>query len=107
MVNRSATWAEWDEELLAAELQDLQASDFDLNLTGFDTKEIDDLILDDLQEEDATPPLPVYPVTRTGDLWLCGSHRILCGGRDRLGGGHAATWRKQAVLDGDRSALRD
>ena len=47
LVNRSATWAEWDEELLAIELQDLQASDFDLALTGFDTKEIDDLLLDD------------------------------------------------------------
>jgi DNA modification methylase len=79
MVNRSATWAEWDEELLAIELQDLQATDFDLSLTGFDTKEIDDILLNDSQEEDATPPLPVYPVTRTGDLWKCGSHRVLCG----------------------------
>ncbi len=79
MVNRSATWAEWDEELLAIELADLQASDFDLALTGFDTKEIDDLLLDDLTEEDAAPPLPAHPVTRTGDLWLCGSHKVLCG----------------------------
>ena len=47
MVNRSATWADWDEELLAIELLDLQTSDFDLALTGFDTKEIDDLLLDD------------------------------------------------------------
>ena len=30
-------------------------------------------------EEDAAPPLPAHPVTRTGDLWLCGSHRVLCG----------------------------
>jgi DNA modification methylase len=79
MVNRSATWADWDEELLALEFQDLQTSDFDLSLTGFDTKEIDDLLLDDPPEEDATPPLPAHPVTRTGDLWLCGSHRVLCG----------------------------
>ena len=79
LVNRSATWAEWDEELLALELQDLQASDFDLDLTGFDTKEIDDLLLDDPPEEDAAPPLPAYPTTRSGDLWLCGSHRVLCG----------------------------
>src|SRR5450755_3718197 len=79
MVNRSAMWADWDEELLAIELQDLQTSDFDLSLTGFDTQEIDDLLLDDPPEEDAAPPLPVYPVTRSGDLWLCGSHRVLCG----------------------------
>jgi DNA modification methylase len=78
MVNRSATWADWDEELLAIELQDLQAQEFDLTLTGFDIKEIDDLLLDDVAE-DAAPPLPVYPVTCTGDLWLCGPHRVLCG----------------------------
>ena len=63
MVNRSATWADWDEELLALELLDLQTSDFDLALTGFDTKEIDDFLLHDDPHEDAAPPLPVVPVT--------------------------------------------
>src|SRR3981189_2676021 len=38
MVNRSVTWADWDEELLALELSDLKECDFDLSLTGFDTK---------------------------------------------------------------------
>ena len=79
MVNRSATWADWDEELLALELLDLQTSEFDLALTGFSTKEIDDLVLDDTSVEDAAPPLPSQPVTRTGYLWLCGPHRVLCG----------------------------
>ena len=79
MVNRSATWADWDEELLALELLDLQQSDFDLALTGFDTKELDDLLLDDAPAEDAAPPLPDNPITRTGDLWVCGPHRVLCG----------------------------
>ena len=79
MVNRSATWADWDEELLALELLDLQTADFDLTLTGFDTKEIDDLILNDPPAEDAAPPLPYQPVTCAGDLWICGSHRVLCG----------------------------
>src|SRR3954469_3194706 len=41
MVNRSVTWADWDEELLALELQDLNESDYDLSLTGFDPKELD------------------------------------------------------------------
>src|ERR1700726_2446912 len=45
MVNRSVAWADWDEELLSLELQELSASDFDLSLTGFDPKEIDDLLL--------------------------------------------------------------
>ncbi|HEX4772184.1 MAG TPA: DNA modification methylase [Bryobacteraceae bacterium] len=79
MVNRSATWAEWDEELLALELRDLQTSDFDLALTGFDAKELDELLMANTQPEDEAMPLPEYPVTRTGDLWLCGSHRVLCG----------------------------
>ncbi|MGD1097152.1 MAG: site-specific DNA-methyltransferase, partial [Bryobacteraceae bacterium] len=79
MVNQSATWAEWDEELLKLELLDLQTSDYDVALTGFDTKEIEALILNDAPEEDAVPPVPVNPVSAVGDLWLCGSHRVLCG----------------------------
>src|SRR3981189_2287424 len=44
MVNRSVTWAAWDEELLALELLELKESDYDLSLTGFDPKELDDLL---------------------------------------------------------------
>src|SRR5436189_3667029 len=47
LVNRSATWADWDEELVAAELLELQTTEFDLSLTGFDTKEIDGFLLDE------------------------------------------------------------
>ena len=80
MVNRSVTWANWDDELLALELQELQAADFDLDLTAFDGKEIDDLLaLDDEEQGNATPPLPETAVSRTGDLWLLGDHRVLCG----------------------------
>jgi hypothetical protein len=79
LINRSATWATWDEELLAAELLDLQMADFDLTLTGFDARELDEFLLQDPPDVDAAPPLPVVAVTRLGDLWLCGSHRVLCG----------------------------
>ena len=80
MVNRSVTWADWDEELLALELQEIQESDFDLSLTGFDPGEIDNLLaLDDEERANATPPLPESPVSRPGDLWLLGRHRVLCG----------------------------
>src|ERR1017187_7114883 len=81
MVNRSATWADWDQELLAFELQELKAVEFDLNLTGFGLKEIDDLLVspDDDEQGNVTPPLPQIPVTRAGDLWACGPHRVLCG----------------------------
>ena len=80
MVNRSVTWADWDEELLALELQDIQGSDFDLALTGFSPGEIDSLLaLEDDERANATPPLPESPVSRPGDLWLLGPHRVLCG----------------------------
>jgi DNA modification methylase len=80
MVNRSVTWAAWDEELLALELQELKESDFDLSLTGFDPGEIDGLLaLEDDERANAAPPPPENPVSRVGDLWLCGKHRVLCG----------------------------
>ena len=78
LVNRSVAWADWDEELLALELQDLKALDFDLQLTGFDATEVDDFLLQDPPNVDAAPPVPAIAVTRPGDLWLCGSHRVLC-----------------------------
>jgi len=81
MVNRSVTWADWDDELLALELQELNEADFDLSLTGFDPKEIDDLLLlpEDDDQANAVPPVPENPVSRRGDLWICGKHRVLCG----------------------------
>src|ERR1700733_1360362 len=84
MVNRSVGWAEWDEELLALELQELAALDFNLDLTGFDQKEIDNLVIPDADDQaDTVPPLPENPVSRLGDLWLCGNgskqHRVVCG----------------------------
>jgi DNA modification methylase len=81
MVNRSVTWASWDDELLALELQELNEADFDLSLTGFDPGEIDALLIapEDDEKANAAPPLPENPVSRSGDLWLCGPHRVLCG----------------------------
>jgi len=85
MVNRSVSWADWDEELLARELRDLKELDFDLSLTGFDNNEIDELVLGTLDDEeiDMVPALPDVAISRAGDLWLCGplgrQHRVLCG----------------------------
>jgi DNA modification methylase len=80
MVNRSVTWADWDEELLALELQELKESDFDLDLTGFDPGEIDSLLaLEDDERANSTPPLPETPISRPGDCWQLGRHRLLCG----------------------------
>lgn len=62
LVNRSVTWADFDEELLALELQDLNPSDFDLSLTGFDPREIDGLLaIPEEEEANAAPPVPESP----------------------------------------------
>jgi ParB-like chromosome segregation protein Spo0J len=75
MVNRSGTWADWDDEALALELQDLREADFDLSLTGFEDVELARLLdaqdaTDGLTDEDAVPELPEVPVSRTVVLWL-------------------------------------
>jgi DNA modification methylase len=82
--NRLALNAGWDDELLALELQELKDADFDLGLTGFDVKELDDLLLSvDDDKANEVPQVPENPVSRTGDLWICGDsriqHRVLCG----------------------------
>ena len=81
MVNRSVAWPDWDDEALAQELRDIEASGYDLEHTGFDAKEIDDLLamLDPEPEPEEVPDAPAIPVSETGDLWLCGPHRVLCG----------------------------
>jgi ParB-like chromosome segregation protein Spo0J len=84
LVNRSVMWASWDEELLALELQELSEAGFDLDLTGFNPGEVDALLaIPDEERANATPPLPEKPVSRVGDLWLCGPHRVLCGPAQR------------------------
>ncbi len=85
--NKLAEKAGWDRELLAIELQGLIELDVDIELTGFETAEID-LILEEAREasgdasgpEDAVPEPSLDPaVSQTGDLWLLGSHHLLCG----------------------------
>ena len=55
MVNRSVSWASWDDELLALELQELNEADFDLSLTGFDPGEIDALLVAPDDNESGAP----------------------------------------------------
>ena len=80
--NQITTNSGWDEEMLAAELAALKEEAFDLELLGFDDAEIDRLLAgtdDETADLDEAPEPPAEPVSRPGDLWICGEHRVLCG----------------------------
>ena len=80
--NKLALNAGWDNDMLAVEFAELDGLGFDLTLTGFDLAEIEGLIptvVTGLTDEDAVPEVPVEPVTRLGDVWLLGNHRLMCG----------------------------
>ncbi len=80
--NKLAENAGWDEDLLRIELALLQEQDFNLDLIGFDQDELDALLGQieiDLKDADEIPETPVEAITKLGDLWLLGDHRLLCG----------------------------
>jgi DNA modification methylase len=85
LANRSATWADWDEDLLRLELEELKLDDFDLALTGFDADELLEIMAGEETtsegntDEDAAPEVPETPVSKPGDVWIMGQHRLLCG----------------------------
>jgi DNA modification methylase len=81
--NKLALNSGWDDEMLALEFSELADLGFDLDLTGFSPEEIDGLtpkqIEEGLTDEDAVPDLPQEPVTKVGDVWILGNHRLMCG----------------------------
>jgi len=78
--NRSHDEAKWDTELLGVELAELASMGLDLASTGFDGLEIDRLLdARSEEEEPAAPAPPDVALSRPGDLWLLGKHRLLCG----------------------------
>lgn len=119
--NRLAELAGWDEAILAEELRALQGEGFDLSLTGFEGKELDELLFEPpaaKTDADATPSEQGEAKTSAGDIWLLGKHRIMCGDSTRadsvemlLGGGiphlmvtdppygveYDADWRNEAL----------
>ena len=81
--NRLALNAGWDNEMLTIELNDLLADGFALEILGFDTKELDALlepeVVEGLTDEDAVPDIPDEPITKMGDIYQLGNHRLMCG----------------------------
>ena len=102
--NRLTELGEWDDALLSAELNWLQNENFDLSLTGFSDSELDRLLHYEPEDDEGVYPsetVPVprrNPVSRRGDLWILGEHRLLCG--DCTDSGDV-----RRVMNGERAAL--
>lgn len=81
--NKLALNAAWDDAMLKLELADLKELDFDLSLIGFSSDELIELLTDTevvgLTDEDAVPEVQENPVSKLGDVWLLGKHRVMCG----------------------------
>jgi len=81
--NKTGELADWDLELLPIELAELQGAGLDLGLLGFSAEELAELldagVKEGLTDPDQVPEPPDEPVTRPGDLWILGEHRLLCG----------------------------
>jgi ParB-like chromosome segregation protein Spo0J len=81
--NQTATLSSWDEDRLPFELAELQRMDFDLDLTGFSADRLAELLAPEPTggqcDPGEVPEPPDEPVTRPGDLWLLGRHRLFCG----------------------------
>jgi DNA modification methylase len=85
--NKLALNAGWDESLLRLEIESLQQDGFDLNVAGFSDEELRVLLADgagdpgadDAAAEEHIPEAPANPVSRVGDLWAIGRHRLVCG----------------------------
>jgi site-specific DNA-methyltransferase (adenine-specific) len=83
--NQTGNIAEWDYDLLPVELSELQAMDFDLSLLGFDADELDkllngeDTVIEGMTDPDEVPEVPDEPVSKRGEIYRLGSHRLMCG----------------------------
>lgn len=84
VANQSTNWAEWNDELLKLELEDLKHLNFDLEFTGFDLAEIEDFLNKNIEieedfEDDSDNDENLNIVSKLGDLWILDDHRLLCG----------------------------
>jgi len=81
--NKTADLAQWDYEILPIELSELMDTGFDMSLLAFDEKELTQLLNSEIQQgncdPDEIPEPPDEAITKPGDLWILGNHRLLCG----------------------------
>jgi len=81
--NKLALNAGWDAELLNLELEELELEGVDLDLVGFGEEERNalrpEVVNEGLTDEDAVPETPEEPITKPGDIWILGKHRLMCG----------------------------
>ena len=80
--NRLAELAGWDEAILAEELRALQGEGFDLSLTGWEGKELDELLFEPPAAKtgaDEAPAVQAVAKSKVGDVWVMGKHRLMCG----------------------------
>tara|TARA_R110002012_G_scaffold19803_1_gene70905 strand:+ start:77 stop:1324 length:1248 start_codon:yes stop_codon:yes gene_type:complete len=81
--NRIAQDSEWDESLLKLELSELKNIDFNLELTGFNELELNELLAEEIKkgltDEDLTPEAPEIATSKLGDVWIMEDHRLVCG----------------------------
>lgn len=87
--NQLAMNGGWDSNILTLELTELKDEGFDLDLIGFDAKELNKLlepeIVEGLTDEDAVPEVPKEPKTKPGDIYILGNHRLMCGDSTMIG----------------------
>src|SRR5690242_6343898 len=81
--NKLALNAGWDLDILRSEFELLKDADFNIELTGFSIEELIEILPEEESEvfcnEDDCPGVPEEPVTKLGDVWLLGEHRLMCG----------------------------
>ena len=99
--NRLAELAGWDEAILAEELRALQGEGFDLSLTGFEGKELDELLFEPPVAKtgaDEAPAVRESAKTKIGDIWALGKHRVMCGDSTVAGDVAALMGGRRAIL---------
>ena len=102
--NRIAENAGWDDAMLRIELQSLQEDGFNLDITGFDADALAEIMageettVDGQTDDDVVPEVPVTPISRPGDVWELGNHRLLCGDATNPASYEALMADSQAVM---------